>query len=434
MKYYCIGIKGAGMSTLAQILYDLGNEVIGYDDVKEYKFTEEGLKKRNIKIYNDNDHEIDKDTIVTYSAAFSENHKEIVRTKKLGLQFIKYHELLGDITKMFNTISVCGTHGKTTTSTLISHILKNTIGCNYFIGDGTGYVNKDNENFVIESCEFHKHFLAYSPSITVITNIELEHTESYKNIDEIIKTFEEFANKSKKLIIACGDDKNIRKIKTNKKIYYYGFNNDNDLYASNVILNSDGASFDAYYNKKLYGHFQIPLFGKHMVLNALASILISILFNINEKQVQKLLLNFKNAKRRFCEEKFMNNIIIDDYAHHPTELKVTIEAVRQKYPNKKIIAIFKPNTYSRTKDFKEEFIKVLNEADIAFVTPIDCNREKQSDYPGINSYSIINELNNGDIIDEESIEKLKQFDNVVLCFMSCASVSHLIESYKNLYK
>lgn len=433
MKYYCIGIKGAGMSTLAQILYDLGNEVIGYDDVKDYKFTEEGLQKRGIKIYNDDSAILSSDTIVTYSAAFAPNHKEIMRVQELGLKIKKYHDILGDITKMFTTIAVCGTHGKTTTSSLISHILKNTVGCNYFIGDGTGFADLKNDLFVIESCEYNRHFLAYHPAYTVITNIELEHTECYKDIDDIIDTFSEFANKSTKKIIACGDDENIKKIKTDKEIIYYGFNKDNDLYATNVNLTENGSSFDVYYHNEFYGHFELPLFGQHMVLNTLASICIFIEKNIDYQTIHDLLTIFKNAKRRFFEEQVGDNIIIDDYAHHPTEIKVTLESARQKYPDKKLIAIFKPNTYSRTKDFKKEFIDVLNIADKTYITPIDCNRECASDYPGVNSEMILEHLNNGEIITEDTVSKLADFHNSVLCFMSCASIAHLIENYKNLF-
>lgn len=432
MKYYCIGIKGAGMSTLAQILYDLGNSVIGYDDVKDYKFTEEGLQKRGIKIYNDQTCIFDSDTIVTYSAAFSSEHPEIKRVKDLGLRVKKYHDILGEITSMFKTIAVSGTHGKTTTSSLVSHILKNTVGCNYFIGDGSGFADLKNELFVIESCEYNKHFLAYNPTYTVITNIELEHTECYKDIDDIIKTFEEFANKSTKDIIACGDDKNIRKINFKNNVIYYGFNKDNDIYADNINYSDSGSIFDVYYKSKFYGHFELPLFGSHMILNTLACIAVAILENIDYKTVHDLLLTFKNAKRRFCEEKYGNNIIIDDYAHHPTEIKVTLASARQKYPNRDIIAIFKPNTYSRTKDFKQDFIDVLNMADKTYITPIDCNRENPNDYPGITSDIILNNLKNGEIITEDTVSKLLIHDNSVLCFMSCASVAHLIENYKNL--
>ena len=171
MKYYCIGIKGAGMATLANLLCDLGHEVSGYDDVVDYKFTQEGLDKRKIKIYYDSNHSIDSDTIVTYSKAFNEDHRELVRVREMGLTVKKYNELIGDLTSDFETISVSGTHGKTTTSSLITHILNKVYGCNYFIGDGSGYANSKNKLFVIESDEFNKHFLAYHPTISVITNI-----------------------------------------------------------------------------------------------------------------------------------------------------------------------------------------------------------------------------------------------------------------------
>ena len=198
MKYYCIGIKGSGMATLACLLHDLGNNVSGYDDVKDYKFTQEGLDKRNISIYYDGNHEIDKDTIVTYSRAFSDSHKEIVRMKKLGLTIKPYNEIIGELTDKFETISVSGTHGKTTTSSLITHVVNSIYGCNYFIGDGSGHADPKNKYFVIESDEFNRHFLAYHPTYSIITNIELEHTECYKDIDDIINTFEKFASHTKK--------------------------------------------------------------------------------------------------------------------------------------------------------------------------------------------------------------------------------------------
>jgi len=252
MKYYCIGIKGAGMSTLANILHDLGNEVTGYDDVKEYKFTMEGLEKRNIEIFYD-EHEIDKDTIVTYSKAFSSDHKEIKRVKELGLTIKDYNEVVGDITKMFTTIGVCGTHGKTTTSLMISNIFNNTLGCNYFVGDGTGHASKDNKFFVIESDEYNKHFLAYYPTIAVITNVELDHVECYPGgIEEIRETFKIFGNKAN-VVIACGDDANIRMIDFSSDTIYYGFDEDNDIVAKNVILDENGSKFDCYINNELYG-------------------------------------------------------------------------------------------------------------------------------------------------------------------------------------
>ncbi len=206
MKYYCIGIKGTGMSTLAQILFDLGNDVSGYDDAQAHKFTQDGLDDRGIKIYYDHEHDIDKDTIVTYSVAFKEDHPELQRVKKMGLQVKKYCEIMGDVISMFKSIGVSGTHGKTSTSSMIKHVLSHSIGCNYFIGAGDGYAAKENDYFVVESDEFNRHFTAYHPMYSIITNIEAEHLECYKDIDDIRNTFEIFANNTSKLIIANGDN------------------------------------------------------------------------------------------------------------------------------------------------------------------------------------------------------------------------------------
>ena len=432
MKYYCIGIKGTGMSTLAQILFDLGNEVQGYDDAKEFKFTEKGLQERNIKIYYGHDHDIDKDTIVTYSRAFSEDHPELKRVREMGLTIKKYNEIVGDITKMFNTISVAGTHGKTTTSSMIKHVINNTLGCSYFIGAGDGKVNKNNDIFVIESDEFNKHFLTYYPNYAVITNMEKEHMECYKDLDDIISTFSTFADHTKTMVVACGDNENVRKLNTNTTIQYYGFNDNNDYIIKNHQVLKDGQSYDLYYKNELLGNFFIPLFGKHMVLNSAAAVIICMKYNIEINKIKELLKTFKNAERRFAEEKINNTVIIDDYAHHPTEIKATLLAAKEKYPNRRLVAIFKPNTYSRTKDFQKEFIDVLQIADKVYLTEIDSNREKQEDYPGVTSHMIVDNIPNAEIISEEEINKLENEKDSVVCFMSCAYVNHLIDEFKNI--
>ncbi len=434
MKYYCIGIKGTGMSTLAQILYDLGNEVSGYDDAKGHKFTQDGLEKRNIPIYYDHDHEIDKDTIVTYSVAFKEDHEEMKRVRKLGLTVKKYSELMGDVINMFETIGVSGTHGKTTTSSLIRHLLEETVGCNYFIGAGDGYADKKNKYFVVESDEFNRHFTDYHPAYSIITNIEAEHLECYKDIDDIRNTFEIFANQTKKLVVANGDNAEVRKINYKTKVMFYGFNDNNDIVIKNMKLLETGSVFDLYINNELFGHFDIPLYGKHMVANAAAAITIAKELGLTVEKIHELLETFHNAKRRFAETKIGNCVTIDDYAHHPTEIKVTLEAVKQKYPNKRLVVVFVPNTYSRTKDFKNEFVEAFNIADKTYLTEIDCNRERQEDYPGITSHIIVDNLKNGDMISIDTIDKLKDEKDSVVCFMSCAYVDNLIDSFKNLIK
>ena len=431
MKYYCIGIKGSAMATLAEILFDLGHEVSGYDDYKEHKFTQEGLDKRGIKIYYDSTHDIPKDTIVTYSKAFSVDHPEIKRVKSLGLKIIAYNELLGKLSSEFKTIGVSGTHGKTTTSTMISHVLGETKGCNYFIGDGSGFADRKNELFTLESCEFNRHFLAYHPYYAIVTNIELEHTECYKDIDEIIKTFEEFANKAHH-VIACGDDKNVRKMNLKNDVTYYGFDDCNDVVCKNVTLDENGSKFDVYIKGKLYGHFDIPLFGNHMILNALACITVCNMEGVDKEKIHTLLHTFKNAKRRFKEKKFGSVVTIDDYAHHPTEIKVTIQSARQKYPNKEIVAVFLPNTYSRTKALMSDFISALKTADKAYVMDIHCDRERKEDYPGVSSDEIIKNVPNAEKISLDTVDKLLKHKNAAICFMSCTNIYELLDKYEAL--
>ncbi len=431
MKYYCIGIKGSGMSTLAQILYDLGNEVIGYDDAKEEKYTEAGLKKRNIPIYYDGSAPLEKDTIVTYSKAVPNDHKELQRVRDLGLEIQGYNDLLGHLTTLFETTSVCGTHGKTTTSLLLSHILGNSIGCNYFVGDGSGFADKKNRLFVIESCEYQKTFLAYHPTNVILTNIELEHTECYNGIEDIIATFNTFVNKAHGLVVMCGDDLNVRQIKTDLKTIYYGFNENNDYIIKNLELTSQGSQFDVYQKDTFFGHFDTSLYGRHMVLNSVAALILANYYGVSKEIIHTSLETFEGAKRRFKEEKINGEILIDDYAHHPTEIRVTLEAARQKYPNREIVAIFLPNTYSRTKELESDFVTALDKADISYVMDIDSDREKASDFVGVSSDNIIAKLKNGHKISIEEVDTLLKHKNAVFCFMSCTHIYLIEEAFKN---
>ena len=432
MKYYCIGIKGTGMSTLAQILNDLGNEVSGYDDAQGFKFTQVGLEERKIPIYYDHEHSIDSDTIVTYSVAFDVNHPELKRVKELGLKIVKYNELMGSVINLFESIGVSGTHGKTTTSSLIKHILEENGGCNYFIGAGDGYASPENKYFVVESDEFNRHFTAYHPKYSIITNIEEEHMECYKDIDDIRNTFEVFANQTSNLVVANGDNPEVRKIKYKTDVLFYGFNFNNDVVIKNVKLLEEGSRFDLYIKEELYGCFEVSLYGKHMVSDVCAAILMCKSLGVEKEKIYNALKTFHNAKRRFAIEKLRNTIIIDDYAHHPTEIKATLEAARQKYPNKRLVVVFKPNTYSRTRDFTDQFVDALEVADRVFLTEIDSNREKAEDYPGVSSQLIIDKIPNADIISEDTIEKLGSELDSVICFMSCAYVDKLIEALKIL--
>ena len=427
MKYYLAGIKGTGMSALALILNDLGFEVIGYDDASEHRFTEDKLIERGIKVYTEANDELDENCIFVYSPALNVNkHPEIIKAKNLGIKIYEYQEMLAKLTKKFDTICVSGCHGKTTTTSMISHILDELGGVNYLIGDGRGQGARDSKKFVLEACEYRRHFLAYDPEYVIITNIDKDHMDYFKDIEDIILAYQEFANKASKMVIACGDDKYTHLMEVNPQIYYYGLDDDNDIQAVNVEYSNEGTTFDVMIEGEYYGHFSLPLFGKHMLLNSLACIAVCFYERLDARDVAKSLKTFKGAERRFKETVIGNNVIIDDYAHHPQEVKVTIKAARQKYPDKKLIAVFKAHTFSRVVDFLDDFVSALNLADKAYIMDINYDREDPSDFPGINAYTIIDKLKNGD--------KLMEYDNAVILFMSSKEIYLLENEYEELLR
>ncbi len=433
MKYYMVGIKGTGMSALALLLSDLGYEIVGYDDAKEHRFTEDKLIQRGIKIYNETNDAIDNETVVIYSPALRlDTHPELIKAKNMGVKIYEYEEMIGKLSKKYRTICISGCHGKTTTTSMLSHIMTDMVGCNYIIGDGQGHGDKGSDTFILESCEYRRHFLFYEPEYVIITNIEMDHTDYYKSMDDMILAYQEFANKANKIIIACGDDPYTHSLEVNPQIYYYGLNDDNDIQARDIEYRNDGTSFDVFVEEEYYGHFDLPLFGKHMLLNALAVIAVCHYERFDAKEVAKSLKTFKGAERRFKETILFDNVIIDDYAHHPTEVRVTIKAARQKYPNKKIIAVFKPHTFSRVEEFADDFADALNLADKAYVMDINYDREDPDDYPSINAYTIIDKLNNGDYIEQGMADKLLQYENAVILFMSSKEIYLLEDEYKKL--
>ncbi len=433
MKYYLAGIKGTGMSALALLLDDLGFKVVGYDDAKEHRFTEDKLISRGIKIYTEENDELDDNTIVVYSPALKlDKHKELIKATNMNLKIYEYQEMLGKLTKTFDTICISGCHGKTTTTSMLSHIYMSLSNCNYLIGDGRGHGTKETKKFILEACEYRRHFLAYDPEYVIITNIDLDHTDYYKDIDDMISAYTEFANKAKKMVIACGDDQYTHSLDINPSIYYYGLDLDNDIQARNVVYSNEGTTFDVFIEDEYYGHFDLPLFGKHMLLNALAVIAVCHYERMDAKEVAQALKTFKGALRRFKETVIGNNVIIDDYAHHPAEVKVTIKAARQKYPDKKIIAVFKPHTFSRVEEFSDAFANSLNLADKAYVMDINYDREDPNDYPNITPYTIIDKLNNGEYIEKGMANKLLEYDNAVILFMSSKEIYILEDEYKKL--
>ncbi len=418
MKYYLIGIKGSGMSALALILNDLGYSVVGYDDEDSYQFTEDKLKERNIKIYTSDNDEMDENTVVVRSTAIKEDHPQIVKANKLNLKIYEYNEMVGKLSNMFESITVAGCHGKTTTTSLLAHVLKNICGCNYLIGDGNGYASKENKKFVLEACEYYRHFLVYEPEYAIITNIDLDHVDYYKNMDDVIDAYREYANNAKKMVIACGDDPYTHSLYVNTPIFYYGIEDDNDIIAKNIEYTKDGTKFDVFVEDNYYGYFEIPLYGKHMLLDSLAVIGVCYYERIDAKELAKNLKTFKGAERRFDEIVLGSNVVIDDYAHHPAEVKAIIKGVKQKYPDKRIVTIFQPHTFSRTKEFYEDIAAALNLSDYSYVLDIFPARERKEDFPDITSNKIIELLDHGESINDLESSKLYDYNNTVFLFMS----------------
>mgnify|MGYP004529803401 CR=1 FL=1 len=429
--YYLIGIKGAGMSALAIILKQLGYDVMG-SDLDKHFFTEKGLIDNDIPFYAYDENNIKEGYKIIKGLSIKDDNPEVKMAKKLGLEIVNYNEMVGELTRKFKTITVAGCHGKTTTTAMITHVLNPLLGVNYLIGDGTGGAKKDNEFFVLEACEYCRHFLLYKPYYAVITNIDLDHVDYFKDIDDVISAYREYADMASKLVIACGDDVNVRKMKTKKKIVYFGINEGNDVRAVNIKYTEKGIIFDVVTYDKFYGHFDLPLFGLHQLLDALACISVCYFENIDSKKLQEVFKSFEGAKRRFTETIINDSVIIDDYAHHPSEVEAVINACNQKYHDKKKIIIFQPHTFSRTKEFAEDLIKEFKKVDEVFLLDIHPAREKQEDFPGITSDIIISKLPNGHLLNKDNVKCLSNYKNSVFMFMSPNDVSYYEEELKKM--
>lgn len=430
--YYLIGIKGTGMSALAGILKDLGYEVKGSDNDNHY-FTEEGLKEKNIEVLSYDPKNIQEGMYIIKGGAIKDDNHEVQRALELGLKIHPYEEMVAKLTTMFQTITIAGCHGKTTTTSMLSHVLDGLRGANYLIGDGTGHANKENKYFVLEACEYKRHFLAYHPYYAIITNIDLDHVDYYQDIDDVISAYTEYANNAEKMVIACGDDPYTHSLEVDKPIFYYGLDEDNDIIAKEVEYTENGTSFDVFIEDNYYGHFDLKLFGKHMLLDALAVISFCYYERLEAKEVSKTLKTFEGAKRRFTEYPVLDNIVIDDYAHHPAEIRATLKAVNQKYPDKKTVVVFGPHTYSRTKAFKDDYIDVLSKVDKAYIMDIYGARENQEDFD-ITSEDLIKEIPNSESISKDQIDKLLGAHNSVIIFMSPNDITDVEKAYIEKYQ
>ena len=426
-KYHFIGIKGSGMSSLAQIAYDMGHIVQGSDE-ETYFFTQEKLEQRNIPMFYYNEENIKEGYEVILGNAFDDTHIECRRAKELGLKIYTYAQFLGKLLEETPSIAVTGAHGKTTTTTMTSNIFKHNRVTSYLIGDGTGHGEKNSDFMIAEACEYYRHFLAYHPDYAIVTNIDFDHPDYFNDEYDMFDAFQSFVNQVKNTVDICGDDRLASKLKpAHAKTITYGFNDGNDYQIKNVQTSTEYSKFDIYKNNTLLGTFTMAIFGLHDISNATSAIALADINGISVEKIQESLDLYHPAERRFSEYKFGSNVVVDDYAHHPSEIKATIDSARRKYAGKQIVAIFQPHTYTRTAKFLNEFAESLLTADKVFLCPIFASVREKEKIVGIEDLQKVtpcSEIIHG----EEDFDKLN-FENTVFLFMGAGNINKLCHKF-----
>ncbi len=432
---YFIGIKGTGMSALACILHDLGYEVMG-SDLERHFFTEEPLINRGIKIIPFDSEPIQDHSTVIIGNAFLEDFSEVIQARaNKTLTCLRYHEYLGSLIKQYSSFCVAGSHGKTTTTGMLKTMLNHVQPTGYLIGDGSGHISKEALNLVVEACEFRRHFLAYHPDYAIITNVEIDHVDYFKDEADYRSAYEEFSKNVKKKLIVFGDDEEVRKCNFACDIVTYGVLRHNDYVATNIEETHNNMSFDVEYKGNFIYRFTLPFVGRHLLWNSLAVIVIGLLKEIPYQSIEEGLCQFGGVKRRFVIEEIKDNVFIDDYAHHPTEVSLTIDAAKTRYPDKKLIAIFKPHRASRVNYFRDSFAEALGKADGVYCidfTSID----DHDDDTNIDISHLQKAIPHAQIVSEDEIGAaiLAQHAPAVYLFMSSKDIYHLSNLVKEKLK
>ncbi|KRL76363.1 UDP-N-acetylmuramate--L-alanine ligase [Secundilactobacillus paracollinoides] len=428
--YYFVGIKGSGMSSLALILHDKGFKVAG-SDITQYTFTQRGLEQAKIPVYPFNADNIQEGLTVIAGNSFTDDHPEIKKAREMGLPVYRYHEFLGKLIEGYTSIGVAGAHGKTSTTGLLSHVLSGIAPTSYLIGDGTGKGTPNARFFVYEADEYRRHFLATKPDYAIMTNIDFDHPDYYKDIDDVFTAFQTFANQVTKGIFAWGDDENLRRLKTDVPVYYYGTSDKDDFQARDIKRTTKGSQFDVYYHDEFLGNYHVPLFGEHNVLNSLAVIAVAYFEDVDLDEIKKELLTFKGVKRRFAERQLADMTIIDDYAHHPSEIRATLDAARQKYPDKEVIAVFQPHTFTRVIALMDDFATALNNADHVYLTDIFSSARESNGK--VSSADLAKKITKGgEILKLDNMSPLLDYHDAVVVFMGAGDVQKYERAYEEL--
>ncbi len=432
--YYFIGAGGIGMSALARYFKYLEKVVLGYDKTPT-ELTNQ-LEKEGIDLHFE-DH-LDKipnfltpeNTLVIYTPAVPMEHKELNYFLDNGFQVMKRSEVLGEITRSSYGIAVAGTHGKTTTSSILGHILHESgLESTAFLGGvlenyDTNFLINGNKITVSEADEFDRSFLRLSPKIGIITSMDADHLDIYGNKEEFEQTFKEFSQKiTEKLFVRKGLP--IPNAST------YGVESGADFDAVNIRIENGIYHFDLNTPAGVYENFELKLPGKHNVENATAAIAVALHLQVPVAKIKQALEDFRGVKRRFNRWDIKGKIYIDDYAHHPTELNAVISSVKEMFPEKKILGVFQPHLFTRTRDFIDGFAESLSQFDELVLLDIYPARELPID--GITSQALADKINlkNKEVCSlSEAMELIKSKDFDVLVTVGAGNIDTLVKPIK----
>ena len=409
-RIHLIGIGGIGLSAIAKVLLEEGHRVSG-SDLKLSPITD-GLVRLGAKVYKGHQAENvgDADLVVISSAVPADN-PEIVAAREKGVPVVKRDWMLGRMMKGRFGIAVAGSHGKTTITAMIALVLTEAdLDPSFIVGGildnlGTNAKAGRGEHFVIEADEYDRTFLGLRPRIAVVTNIEMDHPDCYPELDNLVEAFRDFLHlvPANGCIIGCGDEKRVRKIleagsrkQEAGRVVTYGLGEGVDWRAVDIRSSECGGSdFVALHEGQSVGEFALRIPGLHNVQNALAVLAVSDYLGLDLTDVRETLKRFQGVRRRFEVKGEVDGIVVvDDYAHHPTQIKATLATARKCYPDREIWAVFQPHTYSRTKALLDEFAASFADADHVVVTDIYPARE--FDDLGVNAADIVTRMKHPD--------------------------------------
>lgn len=398
-KIHFIGIGGIGISALARIFKREGHDVSGTDQSKSLNtdlLISEGI---DVKVGHSASLLPNNTSLVIYTRAIPQDNPELIAAKSMSIPIMSYPEAIGKLTENYKTISICGTHGKTTTTAMLGKILLDAgVDPTVIVGSIVKDFDQKNELLgksnvlVLESCEYQESFLNYKPHVIILNNIEPEHLDYFKNEENYVQAFSKFIKLLPKngLLIANGDDPNICKLLNSKqysfRVIRFGRNTNNEF-----ILNGTKISTPQNGEHKI----ELAISGDHNYMNATAAFIGALTRHISPEIILKSLKNFSGASRRFeLKGKIGNTVIIDDYGHAPTEIQATLKAAKEKFGKEsKILCVFQPHQYSRTHLFLKEFGKSFIHADKVFIPNIYKSRDSEEDIKSVNVNSLVEEIN-----------------------------------------